>query len=329
MSDTIPQEHRILVVDDEPGIVNAIRRELATPPLGRYRYIVEGFSDPQAALARAREQEFEVVVTDFRMPDMNGLEFLKALHGAQPDCVRVVLSGQTDMASLIDMINQTHIYRFIPKPWSSYFLKSTLSQAIEYRATLLRNRAMAKLLREAGSDLPADAQNAVDQILVVDDDIASAHAIARDLSHHNRLDDVFAAMRSDVQHHAVPQLDSNRVSIQVTNSPLHALKMADEMNYSCVISDYMMPEMTGDKFLEAFAEKQPESARIMLSGAANLDSLVYALDMAHIHNFIAKPWVDYELRAAVAQALTWRRLNLENRILAKMCQARDLDYTGD
>ena len=329
MNDTLSQEHRILVVDDESSIVNAIRRELATPPLGRYRFAVEGFTDPKAALARAREQEFAVVVTDFRMPEMDGLEFLKALHGVQPDCVRVVLSGQTDMSSLVEMINQTHIYRFIPKPWSSYFLKSTLSQAVGYRATLLTNRSMAKSLREAGSDLPVDEANAVDQILVVDDDIASAHAIARDLSHHNRLDEVFAAMRSDVQHHAVPQLDCNRVSIQVTDSPRHALKMADDVSYSCVISDYLMPEMSGEKFLEAFAEKQPDSARIMLSGAANLDSIVYALDMAHIHNFIAKPWVDYELRAVVAQALTRRRLDMENAVLAQMCKARNLDYTGD
>jgi response regulator RpfG family c-di-GMP phosphodiesterase len=67
----------------------------------------------------------------------------------------------------------------------------------------------------------------------------------------------------------------------------------------------------------------------MLSGAANLDSIVFALDMAHIHNFIAKPWVDYELRAAVAQALTQRRLRLENAALAKMCKARNLDATDD
>ena len=328
-ADTAAPLHSVLVLDDEQGIVNAIRRELATPPLGRYRYNVEGFIDPAAALERAKEHEFEVVITDFRMPAMDGLEFLKALHTIQPDCMRLVLSGQTDMTGLVEMINQTHIYRFIPKPWSSYFLKSSIMQAIDFRTTQLNNRRLAKTLRDQGIDLPLDALSRVDQILVVDDDLAVAQAVARDLTHRSRLDDVFSAMRSEMMGHRAPELDSNRLSVQVTDSPQHALKMADEMTFACVIADYLMPGMDGAKFLEAFSEKQPDSARIMLSGAANLDNIVFALDMAHIHNFIAKPWVDYELRAAVAQALTQRRLRLENAALAQMCKARNLDATDD
>lgn len=319
----------VLVVDDEQNIVNALRRELSTPPLGPYRYAVEGFSDPAAALQRAAEKEFEVVITDFRMPAMDGLEFLKALHGIQPDCMRLVLSGQTDMAALVEMINQTHIFRFIPKPWSSYFLKSSVKQAIDLRRVQLNNRRMARTLRGQGIDLPSDAINTVDQILVVDDDIAVAHAVARDLTHRSRLDDVFSSMRSETMQRKAPELDAGRISVQVTDSPLHGLKMADGVTFSCVIADYRMPSMDGAKFLEAFADKQPDSVRILLSGVASLDDIVLALDMAHIHNFIAKPWVDYELRAAVAQGLTRRRLALENQVLAKMCKARNLDYTDD
>jgi DNA-binding NtrC family response regulator len=324
-----PSEHAILVVDDEQNIVNAIRRELTSPPYGRFRYAIEGFSEPQAALERAKEKEFEVVLTDFRMPGMDGLEFLKQLHSIQPDCARVVLSGQTDLESLVRMINQTHIYRFIPKPWSSYFLKSTIAQAIDWRRTYRDNRRMAKLLREKGIDLPLDAISRVEQILIVDDEIAVAHALARDLKHQSRLDDVFAAMRTEFQAQHAPELDSNRLSIQVSDSPLHALKMADEVSFSCVIADYQMPGMDGAKFLEAFAEKQPDAELIMISGVANLDAIVYALDMAHISHFVSKPWVDYELRAMVAQALTHRRMSLENAILARMCKERFLDFAGE
>ncbi len=327
MNDTT--EHYILVVDDEPNVINAVRRELNTAPFGRYRYHVEGFTDPLAALERARTQQFEAVVSDFRMPGMDGLAFLKELARVQPDCVRLVLSGQTDLDSLIRMINETHIYRFIPKPWSTYFLKSSLAQAIELRAANIRNRDMARTLREHGVDLPLDAINTVDQVLVVDDDLASANAVARDLMHHNRLDDVFAAMRSEVTQTHTPELNSSRISVQVTDSPTHALHMADEVDFSCVIADYQMPIMDGAKLLSAFSEKQPDAALIMLSGVANMDNIIYALDMAHIHNFITKPWESFVLRAAVAQALIHRRLTMENRVLATMCRERDLDITGD
>lgn len=318
-----PSEHSILLVDDEQNIVNAIRRELSTPPLGRYRYVVEGFTDPHAALERAKEKDFEVVVTDFRMPTMNGLDFLKALHPLQPDCARVVLSGQTDLDSLVQMINQTHIYRFIPKPWSSYFLKSTLAQAVDFRRVNVENRRLAQALREHGIELPIDAVNPVDQILVVDDDTNVGNAIARVLMQRSRLDDVFREAMVEAHGHA-PELNPAALSVQVSTTPEHALKMANDVTFSCVIADYHMPGMDGAQFLAAFAEKQPDCAAILISGAADIEGIVIALDLAHIHAFIAKPWVDFELRVAVAQALTRRRLQMENRILAQMCRARDL-----
>jgi hypothetical protein len=55
-----------------------------------------------------------------------------------------------------------------------------------------------------------------------------------------------------------------------------------------------------------------------------MEGIVTALDLAHLHAFIAKPWTDFELRASVAQALMRRRLLVENRVLAQMCKARNL-----
>lgn len=321
--DSNVQCHRILVVDDEPGIVNAVRRELTMPPLGRHSYEVEAFTNPAAALERARIQQFDVVLSDYRMPEMTGLDFLKAMGKEQPDCVRVVLSGQTDLDALIRMINETHIYRFIPKPWSSYFLKSTLAQAVDFRRANVENRRLAQALREHGIELPVDAVNPVDQILVVDDDATAGNAIARVLTQRSRLDDVFREAMVEAHGHA-PQLNPAGLSLQVSTTPEHALKMANEVTFSCVIADYHMPGMDGAQFLAAFAEKQPDCAAILLSGTANMEGIVIALDLAHIHAFIAKPWVDFEVRVAVAQALTRRRLQMENRILAQMCRARDL-----
>lgn len=321
-------EFAILVVDDEPNIVSAIRRELNTPPLGRYRYAVEGFSDPRLALERAREKTFAVVVVDYRMPEMTGVDLLKALYEIQPDCARIVLSGQTDMEALVRMINEVHIYRFIPKPWSAYFLKSSISQAVDYRQAAVRNRSMADILRAQGIGLPVDA-SAVDQILVVDDDVSVCHAVARDLTHRSHLDEVFCAMRAEASHGSTAMLDKAQISVQISTSPVHALRMADDVSFACIIADHKMPGMDGAQLLEAFAEKQPECVRIMLSGVASMEAIIAAVDLAHIHSFIAKPWQDYELRAVVAQALSWRKLQIENKVLASMCRARNLDYAAE
>lgn len=310
--------YQVMVVDDEASIANAVRRELSTPPLGRYRYEVESFTEPAAALERAKTKKFDAVISDYRMPGMDGLEFLKALSALQPECARLVLSGQTDMDSLIRMVNETHIYRFIPKPWHDYFLKSSLSQAIAYASAVTENKRLANLVRERGIAVSALNEGDVDQILIVDDDPGILASLSRILTRHGRIDDLFAAIQSEVAHHDRPLLDETKISVQITPSPRHALLMAKELTFSCIISDYRMPEMNGLELLQKFAEVQPDCSRLLISGEISQDELIIAVDIAHIFGFISKPWQDFELKLSIAQALTWRRIQRENRTLAEM-----------
>jgi len=313
--------YQVMIVDDEASIVSAVRRELSTPPLGRYRYEIEGFTEPAAALERARTKKFDAVISDYRMPGMDGLEFLKALAALQPECARLVLSGQTDMEGLIRMVNETHIYRFIPKPWHDYFLKSSLSQAIAYASAVTENKRLANLVRERGIAVSALEEGEVDQILIVDDDPGILASLSRILTRHGRIDDLFAAIQSEVGRRDRPLLDENKISVQITPSPRHALAMATELTFSCIISDYRMPEMNGLELLQKFAEIQPDCSRLMISGEISQDELIIAVDIAHIFGFISKPWQDFELKLSIAQALTWRRIQRENHTLAEMVRA--------
>jgi DNA-binding NtrC family response regulator len=313
--------YQVMIVDDEASIVSAVRRELSTPPLGRYRYEIEGFTDPAAALERAKTKRFDAVISDYRMPGMDGLEFLKALAALQPECARLVLSGQTDMEGLIRMVNETHIYRFIPKPWHDYFLKSSLSQAIAYASAVTENKRLASLVRERGIAVSALDDGEVDQILIVDDDPGILASLSRILTRHGRIDDLFAAIQSEVGRRDRPLLDESKISVQITPSPRHALAMATELTFSCIISDYRMPEMNGLELLQKFAEIQPDCSRLMISGEISQDELIIAVDIAHIFGFISKPWQDFELKLSIAQALTWRRIQRENHTLAEMVRA--------
>lgn len=312
-----PVPRRILVVDDEPNIVSAVRRELNTPPLGHHRYEVECFSDPAAALERARAQEFDAVVSDFRMPGMDGLEFLKALAALQPDCARLVLSGRTDLGSLVRMVNETRIFRFIPKPWHDYFLKSSVGQAIDHHAALRESRRLADKVREHGIAVPPPAPG-VEQVLVVDDDPGVCAALERVFAGHTAADDLFAAIRAELAGRGGAPLVDGRVSVQTTTSPLHALKMLDDLTFSCIVADLHMKEMSGIELLRQFAERQPDCERVLMSGRLTQEELVDAVDTVHVFGVVAKPWEDYDLKACVAQALTRRRMLSENRTLAEM-----------
>jgi len=317
-----PTPRQVLVVDDEPNIVSSVRRELMAAS-GRYRYAVEGFTDAVQALERARSQHFDVVISDFRMPGMDGMAFLKAFAQIQPDCARMVLSGQTDMDTLVKMVNETHIYRFIPKPWHDYYLKGSVAQAIQFNGVVLENKQLAQVVRDLNIPIPSLSDNNIDQILLVDDDPNILGSMSRILTHHSRIDDLYSAIRAEVTTRSGPALEEGKISVQVTPSPLHALKMADAISYSCIIADFKMPEMNGADLLQQFMDKQPDCIRILVSGVINQEELVYAVDSANIFGFIGKPWQDYELKAMIAQALAYRKMLAENQRLAEMVrQAR-------
>jgi len=106
------------------------------------------------------------------------------------------------------------------------------------------------------------------------------------------------------------------LKVDVFVSPQEALEKARHTAYDLVLSDYRMPAMTGVQFLKAFRELQPDAARLIVSGYADLNGLIGAINEAGISRFIPKPWNDYELVAAIAQALALRDVTLENQKLA-------------
>lgn len=145
---------RIMLVDDETNVLKALQRVLART-MSDVR--VEIFDDPKAALARAAEMGFDVVVSDYRMPTMDGTTFLAGVKAVQPDSVRLVLSAQADMQALVDAINRAEIFRFLAKPWDDADLVAALQAALERRDAILAERRLADEQRVARGDMtPAE-----------------------------------------------------------------------------------------------------------------------------------------------------------------------------
>lgn len=302
--------YRILLVDDEQNVLKALKRELED------RYEIETFSNPAEALRRCGEVDFDLVISDYQMPEMNGIEFLKQFGKLQPDASRLILSGQADSGVLTNAINETHIYRFIDKPWDRAELAGTLAQALNYRKALLENRRLTKPEREStklvNNTLVPDRRY---QILILDDEPNILNAEARDLTSHSTFQD----LQMVLLHEANPNLPKNhmdfRFDVYTTTSPSQALGYAARIPVDVVIVDYLMPEMNGIEFLKIFRELQPEASRIMLSGYTDKHIMTEAINRLEIFSFISKPWRDYELRSAVTQAIMFQNLLQENRKL--------------
>lgn len=139
--------YRILAIDDEQNVLNALRRVLANCSAMQVQYQFESFTAPDLALVRAREARFDLVISDYRMPLMDGVSFLRAFRESQSDAACIMLSGQADMEGLIGAINDVRIYRFIHKPWQEYELCSAVSSALAYQHLLAENQRLADEVR--------------------------------------------------------------------------------------------------------------------------------------------------------------------------------------
>ena len=143
--------YRIMLVDDEQNILNALRRLFASfsfHEAGDEKYQVETFVSPRLALQRAEDGvTFDLVISDYRMLEMDGVVFLKAFRKIQPHAERLILSGYADLEALVGAINEAQIFRFIAKPWHDYELKSAVAQALAHRDLLRDNQRLADQVR--------------------------------------------------------------------------------------------------------------------------------------------------------------------------------------
>jgi DNA-binding NtrC family response regulator len=140
--------YKLMLVDDEGNILRSLQRALALEP-----YEVETFTTGSEALARLTQAGFDLILSDYRMPGMDGITFLTECKKRYPDTMRLILSGYTDLEALMAAINQAQIYRFICKPWQDYDLKTAIFQALSHRAVLSENRRLAEQVRRQQSQL--------------------------------------------------------------------------------------------------------------------------------------------------------------------------------
>lgn len=134
--------YRVLLVDDEPNILSALRRSLGAidvRQLDGEALFFELFTSPEAALQRADEEDFDLVISDYRMPSMSGVEFLSRIMQFQPSAPRVIISGNADRQAIIAAINEVNLMGFVEKPWNDDELRKTVVSILAARGATARS----------------------------------------------------------------------------------------------------------------------------------------------------------------------------------------------
>ncbi|MGO9377013.1 MAG: response regulator [Dissulfurispiraceae bacterium] len=142
------EEIKLLCVDDEPNVINSVRRLFLDSG-----YTILTASSAQDGLGILEDGDIQIVISDYRMPNMNGVEFLREVRTRWPDTVRIVLSGYADTASIVSAINEGEVYRFIPKPWNDDELKVTVANSVERYNLLKKNAELTAELVKVNEEL--------------------------------------------------------------------------------------------------------------------------------------------------------------------------------
>ena len=147
MSETLAPA-TLLFVDDEPGILSSLRRLFR--PHG-YRILVA--ESGALGLAELEKTPVDLVISDMRMPEMDGATFLKAVRQRWPDTVRILLTGYADVTSTVAAINDGEIYRYVSKPWDDTEIVNTVREALERYRLKQENLRLTALTQSQNEEL--------------------------------------------------------------------------------------------------------------------------------------------------------------------------------
>ncbi len=222
--------HNILFVDDEPSVLNSMKRELRKEPF--MAYTAETVQD---AIDILTKEEISVIVSDMRMPVMSGTQFLEKAHEMNPDSVKLILSGHSDMNDVMEAINRGHVWRYLTKPWKKEDLLVTLNNAVAFYELGCERKVLFNELQLKNKELEDMNRVLEDRVRAQTKEIQDRNALLKMLVDGEKIDVI-------VEHALAclaETLDNNELAVFDKNDKLlFSRKNCDECAYNVRCCEY-------------------------------------------------------------------------------------------
>jgi serine/threonine-protein kinase len=280
---------RVLCVDDEPNILRALSWLL------RKDFQVVTAESAHEGLSLIRNGDFDVVISDHRMPEMSGVEFLSQVKLLAPRAMRILLTGYSDMQAVIQSVNESEVFRFVSKPWDVAELPLIIAQAanIARRQELAPSPPVIAHPEITGMRLP--------KILVLDED--------------------------ETTHSVVEMSAGDLAQIIHVTSPVDAFKMLEDEEIGIILSERRLGTMDLTHLLCLLKRKHPQIVSLVVTESEDSNLICRMINQGQIHRFIPKPVKAGNLRLALKSAIAKRSELLENPLLTERHQVSEL--SGD
>ncbi len=141
-------KHCILLVDDEANVLKSLKRLFIDTD---YRVLTA--SSGQEGLDICARESVALVISDYRMPEMTGVQFLAEVKKLYPNTIRIILSGYADVVAIVEAINDGQVYKFLSKPWNDQDILTTVRRSLEHYSLQEENSALLLELQIANREL--------------------------------------------------------------------------------------------------------------------------------------------------------------------------------
>lgn len=254
----------VLCVDDEPNILRSLHWML------RKEFHVMTAPDGPTALEMLRKHDFDVIVSDQRMPGMMGSEFLHEACALAPRAMRILLTGYSDMQAILLSINEGEVFRFVHKPWSNDELSRTVREA----ALIARTQPAPPVPIAAQAEA---ASTCGERILVLDQD---PHLLE-----------------------VLQQVASPGTQLCPAQSLSGAIAVLDAGRVAVMVSETRLGRVDTTPLLKLLKQSRPEIVTIVISEDSDVDTVVKLINQGQIYRFIPKPVKPNFLRIMLASAV--------------------------
>jgi len=265
-------KHTILFVDDEPSILSSLSYSFK-----RNYHVLTAESGPEALnFFENQEQPIHVVISDQRMPDMLGVELLREVKKQSPSTMRILLTGYSDLHSVIASVNTGEVFRYINKPWDNEKLRNTVHQACQFSDRLHQIRQ--SFLPSKTNKTAQDAQKIDAHILFIDPDIINRNALSA--------------------------LFHNDYHVHLAASAGEAFSILKKHPIAVITTEANLGNVDGADFLAAVKNMYPQIASILLTDIQDSVLAIRLINEGSVFRYLVKPFSRDTLKTIMSEAIS-------------------------
>ncbi len=313
------KKEKVLCVDDEINILISLRALLRS----KYEILIATSGEEALEILR-KEPAIRVLISDQRMPKMLGAELLREAKKISPGTMRLLLTGYSDLQSIIDSINEGEVFRFINKPWNNQEIRFIVDFAV--KVAIETEQAVEKFTNEASdtdpiasaSAIPASLENQqrkppmmgpVDAASVQEETSGAGILVVDD-------EEGIAVTLQEILNDSVPIYNARTIN--------EAIELLSNHQISVIISEMQVANEDATEFVKILKQNYPFIITIILTKYHSADTMISLINQGQIYRYSYKPIQKNQLGLYTRSALARHGTNLHKPELLKRHQVEEL-----